>query len=157
MKVRDLMQSPAPAVRPDAQVTDVARLILDRNLSGVAVVDGSGRVRGVVTQADLVAKHARVYAPLYLGILGGILPFDTGRTEEELRHVLAVTAAELMSEREHLIDGDAEIDDAASRMVEHRENPLLVMEGETLVGMLSQTDVIGLLLREELESGDGNQ
>lgn len=152
MNVRDLMRSPAPTVQIDTPVSEVARLILDQSLAGVAVVDQAGNLRGAVTQAELVAKHARVHAPLYMGILGGVLPLDTRRTQDELRHVLAVTAGELLSDADHRINFDADIDDAASRMVDDRLDPLLVLDGGRLVGTLSRVDVIRLLLREELDS-----
>jgi CBS domain-containing protein len=91
---------------------------------------------------------------LYLGLLGGILPLDTHRTEDELRHALGVTAADLMTKHAPTIGPDAEIDDAASLMVDKSVDPLLVLEAGGLVGVLTQADIIRLLLIEETDGGE---
>ena len=87
MKVRDIMSSSVVTVSPQERVGEVARLMLDQGVSGLPVVDVEGRVVGIITEGDLVAKHARPHVPLYLGILGMFLPIETQRREEELRRV----------------------------------------------------------------------
>jgi CBS domain-containing protein len=59
----DLMDPNPPTVPPTLPVGDVARLLLERRLSGVPVVAPSGELLGVVTQVDLVARHAHVHLP----------------------------------------------------------------------------------------------
>lgn len=57
--VGELMEDDPPSVGTDATVEDVATLIVDRGISRVPVVDGSGRVVGIVTRGDLVAAMGR--------------------------------------------------------------------------------------------------
>jgi CBS domain-containing protein len=156
MKVSEIMRSPAPAVGPDAKVKEAARKMLEENVSGLAVVDDSNHIHGLVTDKDLVEKHMRVHFPVYLGILGGVLPWETRRTEEELRHVLGTTASDLMSEKPVRISPDADVDDAATVMVDHNADQLLVVNGERLVGMLTRNDIIRLLLTEESDDAQSN-
>lgn len=156
MKVRDIMTTDVPTIHADTRVAEVAKIVLDRGLPGLPVVDDEGHVLGVVTHADLVAKHARVHIPRYLGLLGVILPLDTRHTEEDLRHVLGVTAADLMTSKPPTVGPDTDIDDAASIMVEESIDPLVVLEGRRLVGVVTQADVIRLLLVEESDGGEGD-
>jgi CBS domain-containing protein len=149
MKVREIMTSPAPVVSPDTRVGDVARLVLERGADGVAVVDVDGRLVGVVTENDLVEKHARFHAPWYVGFLGGVLPIDSERNEDHLRHVLSVTAAELMTRDPVTVSPDSDVDDAATVMVDRGIEPLVVVDGDTVVGLVSHADVIRLLVVEE--------
>lgn len=153
MKVRDIMTSPVVTVRLETPVADVARLLLKRGLSGLPVVDRTGTVRGLVTEGDVVAKHARPHVPLYLGILGYVIPIETQARDEEVRRVLAVTAGELMTNHVRTIAADAPVDDAATLMVDHDVNPIPVLEGDTLVGIVSRHDILRLLVRED-ESAD---
>jgi CBS domain-containing protein len=151
MKVRDIMTTDIPTIHADTKVTDVARIVLERGLPGLPVVDDAGRVLGVVTHTDLVAKHARVHMPRYIGLLGAVIALDRHRTDEELRHALGVTAADLMTAESASVSPDAEVDDAASLMVEESADPLLVLENGRLVGVLTQANVIRLLLIEETD------
>lgn len=148
MNVRDVMTSPAKTVKPHASVAAVARLMLDHGVPGLPVVDDSGKVKGLVTKRDLVAKHAQVHLPRYFGILGTLLPLNRGDSNEEMRHVLAITAQDLMEEPRS-ISPDGSIDEAASLMVEHSADPILVMDGEKLLGIIGYDDIIRILLVEE--------
>lgn len=57
--VGELMDDEPPTVGLDATVEDVATLIVDRHTSRVLVVDGAGKVAGIVTRGDLVAAMGR--------------------------------------------------------------------------------------------------
>ena len=56
MRARDVMTSEVVTVGPDMGVGDVARLMLDRHISGVPVVDGAGRLVGIVSEGDLMRR-----------------------------------------------------------------------------------------------------
>jgi CBS domain-containing protein len=54
MKARDVMTSPAVAVRPHMSVRAVAALLVSHGYTAAPVVDAEGCVRGIVTEADLL-------------------------------------------------------------------------------------------------------
>lgn len=149
MKVRELMSSSVTTVPQTLQVAGIARLMVESGYSALPVVDARGSVVGLVSEGDVVTKHARIHGPAYLGILGGILPFSTHRVDEEMRKVLAITADDLMSLEFESIGPDDDVDDAATVMVEQDANPLLVLEQGRLVGILARADIVRLLMLEE--------
>jgi CBS domain-containing protein len=58
--VRDLMKVGVPTCGPDIRVSELARLMLDRNLEAVVVLDvESGHAIGVVSQRELVSAYSR--------------------------------------------------------------------------------------------------
>lgn len=149
MKVRELMSSSVTTVPQTLQVAGIARLMVESGYSALPVVDSRGSVVGLVSEGDVVTKHARIHGPEYLGILGGILPFSTHRVDEEMRKVLAITADDLMSLEFESIGPDDDVDDAATVMVEKDANPLLVLDQGRLVGILARADIVRLLMLEE--------
>lgn len=56
MKARDVMTTTVLTVRPEATVAEVARLMLDKHVSGVPVVDDRERLVGIVTEGDLMRR-----------------------------------------------------------------------------------------------------
>lgn len=156
MKVSEIMSRNVVTVHPSATVAQTARLMLDEGLSGVPVVDSTGRLLGMVTEEDLVAKHAQVHLPRYFAILGTLMPLPSRRDDEEMRHILGVTAGDLMSEDVITIEPTRSIDEAASLMIERHVNPVPVMDGDTLVGIISHADIIKILLVEEEDGSDGS-
>lgn len=151
MKVRELMKAPAVTTERTALVGQVARLLVESGVSAVPVVDDAGKLVGIVTESDLVVKHAHVHGPTYLGILGGVIPFESRRHDAEMRRALGVTASDVMSTRAHSIGPDADVDDAATIMVEEEARVLAVVDGGRVIGTISQADIVRLLMVEEGE------
>jgi len=54
-----LMSAPVAAVGPDATLREAARLILERKVKRLPVVDGGGRIIGIVSRADLLKVFLR--------------------------------------------------------------------------------------------------
>jgi CBS domain-containing protein len=53
-KASDIMTTPVVTTRPDAKLTDVIKLLLRHHISGVPVVDESGKLVGVITEYDIM-------------------------------------------------------------------------------------------------------
>jgi len=56
---RDLMTRPAITVGPDAPVTEAAKMMHERHVKRLPVVDELGRIAGVVSRVDLLADYLR--------------------------------------------------------------------------------------------------
>jgi CBS domain-containing protein len=71
--VRDIMDTDPATVRPDTPVQDVVRTMRENELPGLPVVDGEGRVVGMVTEADLVLPddEGDLHIPHYINLFGG--------------------------------------------------------------------------------------
>lgn len=57
--VRELMTSPVVTVVPGAALNEAARLLHERNIKQLPVVDASGALRGIVSRRDLVSVFLR--------------------------------------------------------------------------------------------------
>jgi CBS domain-containing protein len=69
--VKDVMTTQVVAVGINDSVEKCSALLLEHNISGLPVIDRSGRVAGMVTEGDLIRRASRIKAPGYLEILGG--------------------------------------------------------------------------------------
>jgi signal-transduction protein with cAMP-binding, CBS, and nucleotidyltransferase domain len=56
MRVSELMHTPAVTCRPTATIAEVARLMRDRNVGSVIVVDAVGYLAGIVTDRDVAVR-----------------------------------------------------------------------------------------------------
>lgn len=58
MLIRNFMTPDPVTVQPETPVEDIAKLLLAHRINGVPVVDGVGRLLGVVTAEDLIHRGA---------------------------------------------------------------------------------------------------
>lgn len=56
MQVRDVMVAPVITVSPSTSVQEVARLLLEKRISGVPVLDSDGKLVGIVSEGDLLHR-----------------------------------------------------------------------------------------------------
>jgi CBS domain-containing protein len=152
MKVFEIMSIVLSTVDAEAPVMEAARLLVENHLPGVPVVDRSGHLVGVVTEEDLIVRNARLHLPRYLTFLDGLVPAGGQREfDDEMRHMLATHAKDVMSAELHTISPDADVADAATLMMDEHINPLPVVSAGKLVGLISRADIVRLMVHEEEE------
>jgi CBS domain-containing protein len=149
--VKDIMDSAPESVVEDAKVEDVLRVMRDNELPGVPVVDGGGRLVGIVTEADLVLPDDQgdLHIPHYVNLFGGTVFLEPlGRFEKRLRKAFASTAADMMTSDPDAVGPDTTVRDAARLIHDSGHNRLPVVDADgRLVGVITRVDLLGALAR----------
>jgi len=153
MKVRDIMTAEVVVAHPDTSVNLVARLMASRDISGIPVVEDDHLV-GIVTELDLIVRNTRLEPPAFFALLDARIPLETpAHYRERMRHMLGTLARDVMTEKVVSIGPDEELESLAEIMVKQRVNPLPVVEDGCLVGIVSRSDIIGMMARDLDEEG----
>jgi CBS domain-containing protein len=149
--VREVMDSAPETVNVDTNVEEVVRLLHDNELPGVPVLDGDGKLAGIVTEADLILPDDQgdLHIPHYINLFGGTVFLEPlGRFEKRLRKAFASTAADMMTADPDTVAPDASIKEAARLVHESGHNRLPVVEEDgRLVGVITRVDLLGALSR----------
>ena len=146
MLIRNFMTPDPVTVQPETPVEDIAKLLLAHRINGVPVVDGVGRLLGVVTAEDLIHRGAderlepreSVWKEnFWVSFLG-----PKGRTA---RKAEGRTAAEVMTTEVHSVAPVMHPSVAARLMVDHHLTSLPVVEDGKVIGVISRIDLLNLL------------
>ena len=142
--VRDVMTTRVVAVRKEASFKEMAAMLKSSRISAFPVIDGAGRVVGVVSEADLLVKEA--------------VQADGTSFVAALRHfkeddkAAGITAGDLMTAPAVTIGPGAAVEEAARRMYDRRVKRLPVVNaGGLLVGIISRVDVLSVFDRPDEE------
>jgi CBS domain-containing protein len=151
--VADIMRTDVPVASPNDSIATVARMMAVSGLPGVPVVE-DGEIIGIITESDMIARDADVEVPTPVPFLDAIFSVDWGRDfEEDLRHVFAVTARELMTHPVINIKQSATLQQLATVMIDEGVNPVPVLDDALeLVGIVSRADLVRVVAK--LESAD---
>jgi CBS domain-containing protein len=148
MKVRDVMTREVVAADPATTVNLVARLMADRGISGVPIIE-DGRVVGIVTELDLIVRNTRLEPPAFFQLLDARIPLETpSHYRERLRHMLGTLARDVMTEKVVTVGPDEDLEALAELMVRRRVNPVPVVEDGRLVGIVARSDIIAMMARD---------
>ncbi|MGH2460987.1 MAG: CBS domain-containing protein [Chloroflexota bacterium] len=152
MQISELMTTEVVTVYPDTTVVEIARRMVEYDISGVPVVERNGHLVGIVTEADLVVRNANVHFPTFLQILDArIYLTSTYHFEEELRRALGTVASEVMTRHVQTARPDDDLSVAATLMVDKGLNPIPVLANGRLRGIISRSDIIRHILAQEAE------
>ncbi|MDN3027829.1 CBS domain-containing protein [Streptomyces sp. S.PB5] len=136
--VSDVMTHTVVAVGSEAPFKEIVELLDQWKVSAVPVLAGEGRVVGVVSEADLLAKEE-------------FRDSDAGEFEERAK-AGAVTAGELMSAPAVTVHADASVAEAARIMARRHVKRLPVVDGVGLLqGVVSRSDLLKVFLRPDEE------
>ena len=125
-RVRDLMHLGIISCTPDDTIGSVAKIMVEKEIHAVVVMDAQGKAIGVVSQTDMVLARQ-------------------GRTPDQAR---AMLASQVMTPGCATCDADMLLSDAVSLMTGRRMHRLVVTEKEKPVGVISMTDVVRKIIGE---------
>ena len=149
-RVKHIMTVDVVSVSPSASVGRVARLMHERAISGIPVVDIDRRVVGMVTDLDLIVLNTRIEAPHFLPLLDGRIPLETpSHFKKRIQHAAGTTAQDLMSESVVTVGPEDDVEALAALMVKEHVNPVPVVEEGRLVGVVSRADLIRWMTRDD--------
>jgi len=116
---REIMTTEAEWVEADATAADVAERFANSDLGALPICDGQGHLQGMITDRDLVVKV-----------------LAQGRDPK------TVKVGELADQPEVVtIGADDPAEEAISTMKKYGVRRLPVIDGDRLVGMVSQADI----------------
>lgn len=146
--VRDYMTTDVVVLRPGDGFKEIVRALADRGVSGAPVVSETGRVMGVVSEADLMNREA--FAPV--AEEPGRYFASRSSTRAAQAKAAGDTAADLMNTPAMTVTMDTSIARAARVMALHgiKRLPVVGTDG-ALVGIISRADVMGVFLAPDDE------
>lgn len=149
MKVESVMTSGIVAVSPDTPVIDAARLMLEKRISGMPVVDAKGRLVGVFTEGDLLRR-----TELGTDRKGGgwfEFLFGSGRRATDYAHSHGVRVEEVMTRHPLTCRPGDDLRTVVETMIERAVKRLVVVADGRAVGVVSRADVVRAFLEAAAE------
>jgi len=143
MNAADVMTRHVISVPPDASIEDAVKLMLDRGISGLLVVDAAGLLAGVVTEGDLLRRSelgTGRQRSWWLRLL-----VSPGRQAEEFTHAHGRKVSDVMTTDVVSVDGDASLREIVELMEKHRIKRVPVTQQDKVIGVCSRADLLRAL------------
>ena len=143
MKAGDIMSPRVVSIAPDANVLEAIRLMLQKHISGLPVIDKSGALVGVVTEGDFLRRTetgTERKRPRWLEFLMG-----PRRMADEYVHTHARKVDDVMTREPITVTEDASLDEVVRIMERKRIKRLPVMRGKEVVGIVSRANLLHAL------------
>jgi acetoin utilization protein AcuB len=129
--VRIMTHNPI-TIKPDTVVTDAQSLMRREKIHHLPVLDRSDRLAGMVSEKDLLYASPS--------------PATTLNVYEMSSLLARLKVEKVMTKKVISVQEDSLVEDAARIMVDNNIDGLPVMRGETLVGIVTESDIFKLFI-----------
>lgn len=113
---RDIMHSGAQCVNADQTLMDASKMMRDMGVGALPICGPDGKLKGIITDRDIVTRCIAM-----------------GKDPSMMK------AMEL-SDHLHCVRADDDMDTVLKKMEQHQIRRIPVIDGERLVGMISEKD-----------------
>lgn len=140
MRAMDVMTRDVIAVGPNTSVGEIADLFLRRRISGVPVVDGNGKLLGLVSEGDLVRRvetGTDARRSWWLDLLT-----DTSEQAVTYAKTRGKKAEDVMTRNVVTATETTPLRDIASLMERHRIKRVPILRDGKVVGIVSRANLI---------------
>lgn len=127
--VRDIMQKNVITIEHDKTVHDAALILKEKEISFLVIIEDE-KPTGIVSERDIVQKIAA----------------------EDLK-ASSVLIKDIMSKKFRWVSPDTVIEDAVQKMLNNNIRRLIILEGEKLAGVITQTNLAEFLRSKLLING----
>jgi CBS domain-containing protein len=126
MRVADIMHTTLETIGPNQTVAEAVVTLAEQHVSGLPVVEGRNRLVGVISMSDVLQLLSE--------------SVDSERRGEILDSTLV---RDVMTVKPVTVDPDLDVHDAARQMLYREIHRVFVEYEGVLVGVLSQSDIVG--------------
>jgi CBS domain-containing protein len=146
VKAGQIMAKQFLTISPEMSVEELARLLLRKDVTGAVVVDKKGRLLGVVTEGDLIAKEKNLHLPTVVSIFDAAVYLETSEHfKGELHKMVATKVEDIYTKDPVTLEMSATLADIASLMSEKRIHFLPVMHENRVDGVVGRREVLKAL------------
>lgn len=147
LKVKDIMTEKPITVSPETEIVFASKILLEKRINGVPVVDKQGKLLGIICQSDLIVQQKKLPIPSLFTFLDGFISLTSKKhLESEIQKIAAITVAQAMTVDPVTVSPETNIEYVATLMVEKNFHTIPVLENGILVGIVGKADILRTII-----------
>jgi CBS domain-containing protein len=147
MRAGQVMSRDVLSIPSDATVFEAAEALICAGVSAMPVIDGTGRMVGIVSEADLV-RRAEIGTEPHKSWLQRVFS-DDAVTAREYVGLNSRRVTDVMSSKVVSVEEDDTLGHVADLMARHKVKRVPVMRGSLVVGIVSRANLLQALLSRD--------
>jgi CBS domain-containing protein len=140
MRAHQIMTRKVTTVKADTPILEAANLMLQQHVSGLPVIDETGKLIGIISEGDFIRRSeigTQKAQGRWLKFLVG-----PGRSASEFVQEHGRKVGEIMTEDPCTATEDTSLEEVVRLMERQNVKRLPVVRGDTLVGMVTRSDLL---------------
>lgn len=146
MKAKDMMTSNLITVSEKAKLREVIQLMFENNISGIPIIDEERKLKGIVSESDVIRLKRKIHMPDYMKLLESLLnnanPDDFAA---DVTRALEMPVKDFMAKKVITATEDTCMAEVTRLMLEHGINRIPIIRNNKPTGIITRRDVIRIM------------
>lgn len=149
IRARDIMTKKVITLTPTATVTEAARTLSQKRISGAPVLNSESKMIGIVSESDLIIQDVKLHFPTYIQLLDSYIYLGSlAKFEKTLKKAVAVKVKDIMTTEVITTSPEASLEDVATVIMKEHVSILPVTEDDKVIGIITKRDIVRSLGRD---------
>lgn len=143
MLAKDIMTKDPITVHQDTKIAEVAKLLVEKRISGVPVIDDSEHLVGIISEKDMMAKAAELKIPFYVTLFDSIIFLENPiRFNSEIRKYTASQVKDAMTRKVIAVEENTPMAEVVDILQKKNINRVPVLRHQNIIGIITRSDVL---------------
>jgi CBS domain-containing protein len=143
MLAKDIMTWNPITVNAEAKIEEVSKILVEKKISGLPVVDDEDRLIGIISEKDMMAKAAELKIPFYVTLFESIIFLENPvRFNNELKKYTAYRVKDAMTTKVISVEENAPMAEVVELLQKKNINRLPVLRNHKVIGIITRNDVL---------------
>jgi len=143
---KDIMNRKVVTISKDSTVGDLAKLLIQKKVSGVPVINENSNIVGMVTEADIIMKESTLPLPLSFST-AFMNKYETFTKNN--KEYLKTKIEDVMTRKVKTVKEDTKRTKVVNIMINNNINRIPVVdENDKLVGIITRANIIKSIINE---------
>jgi CBS domain-containing protein len=153
-KASSVMNTSVISISSEALLENVVKVLADKKISGLPVVDADNKLVGIITETDIVKFATKLHVVPVIGTSGWISPHmdvsDMNKFKKGFELLGNTKVKKVMSKKPVTVTEDININEIARLMKKKNINRIPVMDKEgRIAGIIARADLVNFLAERE--------
>lgn len=141
-KISDVMNTDLITIDADLSFEKVLKIMIEKGVGKLPVIE-NGKLIGVVTRDDVLVRQETAPLPPVVAFWDLLITLPESKNfKEKLKKLSAYTAKDLMTKKYKVAKKTDDLAVVVDQIVEQHYNFVLVVEGDSIEGIITKTDLI---------------
>lgn len=144
MQVKDIMQKEVISLSPDTNTLEALKILLERRISGLPVIDKNDRLCGMLTEKEIL----RVVLPGYIEQVGKMIYTGYDKIIKKMQGLKELTVKDVMRKEVVTIAPEISLAEVARLMLTKKIRRIPVIKEGKVVGIIAREDVVKTVFKD---------
>ncbi len=149
LKAKDIMTKDVISLKENDDIKSASDIFLKKNINAIPVIGEGKKIKGIVSETDLVVQDSNLHIPTVFTIFDSIFYLGSSKHfKEDVKKITATKIGDIMTKDVYTVSEDEDVFNIATAMSSKKIYSIPVVNKDSeITGIITRYDIIKSMAR----------